>query len=70
MRGGIRITANLEYELEPEMSLELCKNNLRTSRTCLTVSHGWPYNSLSIYAYYQTRSVKMCSSTYEYVSYT
>ena len=70
MRGGIRITANLEYELEPEMSLELCKNNLRTSRTCLTVSHGWPYNSLSMYAYYQIRSVRTCTKTVKYVSCT
>ena len=70
MRGGIRITANIDYELEPKMSFEVCIKDLKQHRSCLTVSHGWPYNSLSIYAFYQIRSVKMCDSTFKYVSYT
>ena len=70
MRGGIRITASFDYELEPKMSLELCTKDLRTSRICLTVSHGWPYNRLDMYAFYQIRSVKMCSERVKYVSCT
>ena len=68
MRGGIRVTANLDYEVEHNISTELCTTDLRQSKTCLVVSDGWPYNSLSIDAFYQFRSVKWCGGWIKYVS--
>ena len=73
MRGGIDLAAKFQYQVVPKITggFLLPKGPLET---CVSLSHGWPDNGISIYVldYYQLRSITWCKGWLgiSYVSYT
>ena len=67
VRGGISLTGSFTYKVTLELtgSYLLFKGPFEF---CLRLLHGWPDNKISIFAYYQLRSVKMCNTDVPYVS--
>lgn len=59
VRGGIDISGHIEYRIQPQMSADyqLPKGPLEI---CLKLRHGWPNNGITIYPYYQFRTLKWC----------
>ena len=53
------MTASFMYQISLELSgnYKLYKGPVQF---CLRLLHGWPDNKLSIYPYYQLRSIKWC----------
>ena len=67
MRGGIGLTASFTYQV----TLDLAESYLLPQgphEFCIRLLHGWPDNKISIYVYYQIRSIKMCKAHIPYVS--
>lgn len=67
VRGGIGITASFTYKvtLDLQGSYLLLRGPFEF---CLRLLHGWPDNKVSIYAYYQLRSIPICYKNVPYVS--
>ena len=67
VRGGIGLTASFTYHV----TLDLTESYLLPQgphEFCIRLLHGWPDNKISIYVYYQIRSIKMCKARIPYVS--
>eukprot|EP00731_Ephydatia_muelleri_P006289 Em0003g537a len=67
VRGGIGLTASFTYQV----TLDLTESYLLPQgphEFCIRLLHGWPDNKISIYVYYQIRSIKMCKARIPYVS--
>ena len=54
VRGGVDLTGRFQYTATPDLAsgFVLFKGPFKF---CITLTHGWPKNTLSLYAYYQTR---------------
>ena len=67
VRGGVSLTGSFTYQVTLELtgSYVLLKGPFEF---CLRLLHGWPDNKISIFAFYQLRSVKMCNVDVPYVS--
>ena len=66
VRGGIGVTASFTYKV----TLDLTGSYLLLRgpfQFCLRLLHGWPDNKISIYAYYQIRTISMCEKDVPYV---
>ncbi|KAL5502491.1 hypothetical protein EMCRGX_G009276 [Ephydatia muelleri] len=65
VRGGIGLTASFTYQV----TLDLTESYLLPQgphEFCIRLLHGWPDNKISIYVYYQIRSIKMCKARIPY----
>eukprot|EP00731_Ephydatia_muelleri_P006284 Em0003g532a len=65
VRGGIGVTASFTYKV----TLDLTGSYLLLRgpfQFCLRLLHGWPDNTVSIYAYYQIRTISMCEKDVPY----
>ena len=65
IRGGIEIGASLGYGLTPEAYVQC-------SRSCITIYSSTPNSYVEIFAYYQYRTIRMCTCCWgtKYVSVT
>ena len=54
VRGGADLTGTFQYNATPDLTggYVLFKGPFKF---CINLTHGWPNNALSLYAYYQTR---------------
>ena len=69
-RGGISLSAILDYTLTPELSTKACFINYIRVRNCIGVYHQWSNNRISIDVWYQLRKIKWCRKWgVKYVSY-
>ena len=60
VRGGIRVNAVINYQLEPQIAMKVCIPQFKI-QSCLNVYDEWPGNYVDIYAFYQFRKIKWCS---------
>ena len=63
-RGGVSISVTLEYQIVGSGEGRLCPNCITgpiRARACIGVSDGWPNNRVRLEAWYQIRSIRMCS---------
>ena len=63
-RGGVSTNVTLEYQYLGSGEGRLCPNCITgpiRARACIGVSDGWPNNRVSLEAWYQIRSTRMCS---------
>ena len=71
IRGGVKVKAEFSYQLQPEVSTEVCIPQFAI-QTCLGVYDEYPKSYVEIYAYYQVQSVVWCEGYWgvSYVSYS
>jgi len=61
VRGGISLAGVISYQLEPIASARMCASSCAaTLQACSELYASRPGNYIEIYAWYQTRRVKMC----------
>ena len=60
-RGGVSVNVNLEYQIEGSEEGRLCPTGTPRARACIAVSDGWRNNHINLEAWYQIRSIRMCS---------
>lgn len=59
VRAGIDIKASFDYNAFPEVTASYYISDASTE-FCFKILHGWPKNEVSIYAYYQHRTITWC----------
>ena len=58
VRGGIEISGNFVYEVEPKFCIKVDFQPKLTLSNCLQIYSGWPSCYVDLFAYYQTRSIR------------
>ena len=58
VRGGIEISGNFVYEVEPKFCIKVDFQPKLTLSNCLQIYSGWPSSYVDLFAYYQTRSIR------------
>ena len=59
VRGGIEVSGNFEYQIEPELCMKIDFEPAVRVTPCISVYHNWPNSYVEIYAYYQIRKLKV-----------
>ena len=59
VRGGIEVSGNFEYRIEPEVCIKVDFSPSVKVTPCISVYHSWPNSYVEIYAYYQIRKLKL-----------
>ena len=59
VRGGIEISGNFVYEVEPKFCIKVNFQPCLTLSNCLQIYSGWPSSYVDLFAYYQTRSISI-----------
>ena len=59
VRGGIEISGNFVYEVEPKFCIKVNFQPKLTLSNCLQIYSGWPSSYVDLFAYYQTRSISI-----------
>ena len=63
-RGGVSISVTLEYQVVGSGEARMCPNCITgpiRTQACIVISDGWPNNRVNLEAWYQIRSIRMCS---------
>ena len=63
-RGGVSISVILEYQIVGSGEARMCPNCITgpiRAQACIGVSGEWPNNRVRLEAWYQIRSIRMCS---------
>ena len=61
VRAGVTAEVSITYQLEPRATARVCAVNCQaSSQMCAKLYESWPGNSIDLYAWYQTRRVRMC----------
>ena len=69
-RGGISVSAIINYKLTPELSTKACFINRVRVRNCIGIYNQWTNNKIVLDVWYQFRKVKWCKKWgVPYVSY-
>ena len=58
VRGGIEISGNFVYEVEPKFCIKVDFQPSLTLSKCLQIYSGWPSSYVDLFAYYQYRRLR------------
>jgi hypothetical protein len=57
-KAGVTLSATFNYQVLPEVSVEICyKNSMICVRNCIAIHHQWTNNTLTLYAWVAWRGV-------------
>ena len=61
-RVGFSAEADIAYQIEPRATGKVCASACSSLdyQTCAGLYQSWPGNTISLYAWYQTREVEWC----------